>query len=135
MFLVCFLFIYPPVAPEVNLLSTGKNPALMEDFVQMICSATGDLPIKFGWNFNGDSIGVLNNVNVDGTRRSSTLTIESIDGHNAGNYTCTATNRGGKASGTVELIVKGGSSESFVLQFIFLLYFEFFGFSFMIYNL
>lgn len=109
-FLPFFLFYSSKksVAPKVDLIRTGDNPALIDDFVQIICSATGDLPLKFEWIFNDEPISVLSNVNIDGTRRSSTLTIEAIDGYNSGNYTCLASNRGGKAHEKVQIIVKGG---------------------------
>lgn len=102
-----FYMIFQTVAPKVSLVTTGTNPFYIDDFVQFICSANGDMPIKFEWGFNNESIGVLDNIKIDGTRRSSTLTIEAVTADNVGLYHCTATNKGGKETSSSELIVKG----------------------------
>lgn len=65
------------------------------------------MPIRFEWGFNNESISVLDNIKIDGTRRSSTLTIEAVEADNVGAYHCTATNKGGKETSSSELIVKG----------------------------
>lgn len=97
-----------PVPPKISLLNTGNTPAYLDDFAQIICSAIhGDMPFKFEWLFNNESIDALTNINIDETRRSSTLTIESITGEHAGNYSCLTSNKGGSAYASVELIVKG----------------------------
>lgn len=95
------------VAPKVSLVTTGSNPSYIDDFVQFICSANGDMPIKFKWGFNNNSISELDNIKIDGTRRSSTLTIDAIDAKNVGTYHCTAKNKGGHETASSQLIVKG----------------------------
>lgn len=95
------------VAPKVSLVNTGSNPSFIDDFVQFICSANGDMPIRFEWGFNNDSISILDNIKIDGTRRSSTLTVETVEADNAGTYHCMATNKGGKDTSSSVLIVKG----------------------------
>lgn len=78
----------------------------------MICAIThGDIPIEITWSHNGkilpevgDSDSGLTLVN---TKKSSVLSIDSISGEHAGNYTCTGTNRAGTDSLTTELLVNG----------------------------
>lgn len=108
------LFSIKIVAPKVSLVTTGANPFYIDDFVQFICSANGDMPIRFEWGFNNESISVLDNIKIDGTRRSSTLTIEAVVADNVGAYHCTATNKGGKETSSSELIVKGVLNNFFV---------------------
>lgn len=56
--------------------------------------------------------------------RSSVLTIESIRGHHAGNYSCFGQNIAGISNHSVPLIVNGSNDELFYLKFkLFLLLF------------
>lgn len=78
----------------------------------MTCAFThGDLPIEISWlqdnkilPASGDDDSGLTLVN---TKRSSVLSIESIAGEHAGNYTCIGKNRAGTDSLTTSLLVNG----------------------------
>lgn len=71
----------------------------------------GDLPIEIHWLHNGRLIStssdIDNGVTLINTKRSSVLNIDSISGENAGNYTCSGTNRAGVDSLTTSLFVNG----------------------------
>lgn len=81
---------------------------MMEEYFQIYCTAIhGDFPITFTWLFGNRSLYGSENVRIEYTKRSSTLSIESVGGEHAGNYTCVASNRAGSEKSTTELIVKG----------------------------
>lgn len=78
----------------------------------MICAFThGDLPIEITWLHDGiilPSSGDINiGLNLVNTKKSSVLSIDSIAGEHAGNYTCTGTNVAGTDSLTTALLVNG----------------------------
>ncbi|CAH1979439.1 unnamed protein product [Acanthoscelides obtectus] len=79
------------------------------DSVQVQCYVNkGDMPITFTWVFNGNPIPDHMSANVDSYRkRTSLLSLDSVDENYAGNYTCIAANRAGMASFTAQLTVKG----------------------------
>ena len=66
------------------------------------------MPVTFSWLLNGkpadESLGI--GVSSFG-KKTSVLSIDSVDEHHAGNYTCLASNRAGVAAYTAKLIVKG----------------------------
>lgn len=73
------------------------------------CAVTkGDFPIKIIWTLNGD---IVNNIPGITTgqmnKRISTLSIDSVEAHHAGNYTCTAKNLAGVTSLSAALNVNG----------------------------
>lgn len=81
---------------------------MMDEFFQVLCTAIhGDFPIQFNWLFGNETVYPSERVRIDSTKRSSTLSIESVDGDDVGNYTCVATNRAGSTESSIELIVKG----------------------------
>lgn len=69
---------------------------------------TGDLPIVIEWKLNGELVSeALGISTMTVGRRSSVLTIESVDHQHAGNFTCNASNRAGVQSYSTELNVYG----------------------------
>lgn len=88
--------------------------------VQINCYVTkGDVPVKFSWTFNGEPItSQLFSVEISPYgKKSSILTIESVDKSHIGNYSCTASNRAGASSFLTELFVKGMKHEvNFIVQ-------------------
>lgn len=46
-------------------------------------------------------------IRIETRKRGSTLSIESVQGYHAGNYSCQATNHADTVSATTELAVKG----------------------------
>lgn len=80
----------------------------MDEYFQISCTAIhGDHPMKFTWLFGNESLYSSDNIRIEHTKRSSTLSIESVGGDHAGNYTCVASNRAGSTDSTTQLIVKG----------------------------
>lgn len=68
----------------------------------------GDLPLSIQWKLNGQLASV--NLGITTTKvgqRSSLLTIDAIDEHHAGNYTCHAENRASSQNFTAVLMVNG----------------------------
>lgn len=69
----------------------------------------GDMPLSFSWNFNGEPItSVHQSIMVAPYgKKSSILSIDSVDQSHIGNYTCIAHNSAGTAYFSAELFVKG----------------------------
>ena len=82
----------------------------MDQFLSVQCIITdGDLPIEILWTFNND---LITPDQADITvakisKRSSVLTIDSVDAKNAGKYSCQARNTAGSAAYSTELKVIG----------------------------
>lgn len=69
---------------------------------------SGDLPIDFKWLFNGKPLISHDSVSTSKMgKRRSVLTIESVNGKHAGNYTCQASNKAEHVNLTANLIVNG----------------------------
>lgn len=70
--------------------------------------AKGDVPIRIVWFLNdrpvSDVAGILTN-RIG--KRITTLSIDSVDAHHVGAYTCSATNKAGVANYTTRLVVNG----------------------------
>lgn len=97
------------VAPKINHFDFGDEPSNFGDLVSVQCIVpSGDLPVDFKWLFNNKPF-----INYDGIstakmgKRRSVLTIESVNGKNAGNYTCVASNQAEIVNFTAKLIVNG----------------------------
>lgn len=76
----------------------------------LYCSASiGDLPLNISWLLNDQDVeeNVLGVTTMMVNKRTSVLTIDSVDDHHAGNYTCLARNRAGLQTYTTELNVYG----------------------------
>lgn len=107
-------FLYSPflhkVPPKIQPFSFGAEPANDADSVSISCVApTGDLPISFEFLLNDEPISELSSgVSVSKLgKRTSALTIDSISGQHAGNYTCKATNGAASEYYSAHLIVNG----------------------------
>lgn len=95
------------VLPKIAPFPTN-DPFYTGDFFQQTCSIIhGDVPVEIYWLFDNEPIFMTENIRVENTRRTSTLTIESVGGENAGNYTCVATNNAGRTVASIELVVRG----------------------------
>lgn len=69
---------------------------------------SGDLPVDIVWLFNDYPVNSYMGVSImKGSKKNSILTIESVTGRHAGNYTCTARNSANSVSQSAELIVNG----------------------------
>lgn len=68
----------------------------------------GDFPIGIRWTLNGKPIANFQGISTMRTnKRSSQLTIDSINAEHAGEYTCIAKNDAGTASHKAVLHVNG----------------------------
>lgn len=102
------------VPPKLSSLSDLSEPLFMDEFFQIYCSVLhGDFPISFTWLHKNETIVGSENVRIEFTKRSSILSIESVSGEDAGQYTCVASNRAGATNLSTTLIVKGQSENIF----------------------
>ena len=83
-------------------LSKGEEAALT-------CRASkGDTPMTISWAFDGRPVAGDAGVQVFSVgRRTSVLSIQSVEADHSGLYTCTATNAVGEAQHSARLTVKG----------------------------
>ncbi len=78
-------------------------------FAQVVCIVTqGDEPLSIAWSLQGEIVSSEPGLSTTslGTR-TSMLTIDSVGYRHSGVYTCTASNRAGSASNSVQLRVNG----------------------------
>lgn len=103
------------VPPKISPFVAGPEPAFLGDYFALQCTIThGDQPVRIHWTFNNMSANSVPGVRVSNVdRRSSVLTIESVDATHAGLYNCTASNAAGVASHTTELVVKGPNNTTY----------------------
>ncbi|KAL1402987.1 hypothetical protein pipiens_000011, partial [Culex pipiens pipiens] len=74
------------------------------DSVSIQCNVpSGDLPIGIRWYFNGATINDPSVVVTNVGKRSKVLTIDSVTGWHAGNYSCEASNKPEVVHFTAEL--------------------------------
>uniref|UniRef100_A0A182YKL3 Down syndrome cell adhesion molecule n=2 Tax=Neocellia TaxID=44535 RepID=A0A182YKL3_ANOST len=101
--------LFVKVAPKIFPFSFGEDPSYIDSFVTVQCAATmGDLPMFLEWLHDGELVSKSNDYGISiahSGRRVSTLTIESIRDHHAGNYTCRARNQAGVAEQSAQLII------------------------------
>lgn len=97
------------VKPKILPFSFGDDPVNFEDSASVTCLiVSGDLPVDIDWVFNDYPINSYSGINVvKGGKKASMLTIESVNGRHAGNYTCTAKNSAGSESYSTNLSVNG----------------------------
>ena len=78
-------------------------------YAQVVCTvAKGDEPLKISWSLQGEMISSEPRLTTTslGTR-TNMLTIQSVGYRHSGTYTCSASNKAGSASQSVELKVNG----------------------------
>lgn len=102
-------FLIPTVLPKLLPFTFGEEASNLGESTTVQCSlALGDLPVNFTW--------FLNDEGVDGKygistaifgKKTSVLSIDSLDAQHAGNYTCVAQNAAGQSSHSSELKVMG----------------------------
>lgn len=89
--------------------SFGEEPINTGDFATIQCSVhKGDLPIKISWLLNNETVDHYGGIIVSKVgSKISTITIDSVQENQAGEYTCIAENRAGKTHFGVILNVNG----------------------------
>lgn len=97
------------VLPKLLPFSFGEEPSFLGDSTTVQCSlSSGDMPVKFTWSLNNKPISDVQGIVVGSFgKKTSVVSIESLDEHHAGNYTCFASNKAGIARSSSVLIVKG----------------------------
>lgn len=100
---------FPPVMPVIVPFPLNEKPAHMDQFLSMTCAVSdGDLPLNIFWTFNNQPITSDIDVSISKLgKRTSVLTIDSVNGHHMGQYTCHGRNEAGSTSYSTELKVIG----------------------------
>lgn len=99
-------------SPKIAPFDFGEKPLNFGETASVQCTILGgDLPIAVKWLLNNI---VIENDQYDENlsiskigKRVTVLTIESVNGYHAGNYTCKAENKAGITSYSANLIVNG----------------------------
>lgn len=104
-----FINFFVLVPPKIAHFNFGEEPASFGDSASVMCLVlSGDLPMDIEWLFNDYPINSYSGITVmRGSKKNSILTIESVGGRHAGNYTCIAKNLASSVSQSAELIVNG----------------------------
>lgn len=105
------------VPPQISPFDFDEEPINSGDVVSLTCSVNkGDLPLDIVWEFNGVSLKNIYGVTINlVNKRLSTLSIESVQADNAGEYKCIARNLAGYAEHAAYLYVNGTYLVIFIL--------------------
>nr|XP_044249302.1 Down syndrome cell adhesion molecule-like protein Dscam2 isoform X11 [Drosophila takahashii] len=95
------------VPPHISPFEFGDEPANFGDSVTVQCTISkGDQPVDITWLFNDYAINEYHGVTTSKIgKKVNVLTIDSVNGNNAGNYTCRARNKAQMVEYTAALIV------------------------------
>ncbi|XP_017132723.1 Down syndrome cell adhesion molecule-like protein Dscam2 isoform X11 [Drosophila elegans] len=95
------------VPPHISPFEFGDEPANFGDSVTVQCTISkGDQPVDITWLFNDYAINEYHGVTSSKIgKKVNVLTIDSVNGNNAGNYTCRARNKAQMVEYTAALIV------------------------------
>ena len=74
-------------------------PVVLSQFVDLVCTSTGDPPISFTWVLMGEE---TTHLNSDPTSGNLTLTITQVNQY--GVYICITTNNLGSDAATIDII-------------------------------
>lgn len=97
--------------PRIAPFDFGNEPSNSGDSASVQCLVTsGDFPIDFSWLFNQRPVSEIFGISTAKLgKRTYALTIDSVNGKHAGNYTCEASNMAGVDRYSSALIVNGTS--------------------------
>lgn len=97
------------VPPQIMPFSFGDEASNAGDLVVVQCAVIkGDLPIRITWAFNGEKLTSGHGVEIaHGNKRISSLTIDAVNAHHVGEYTCRAQNTAAFVNHTALLKVNG----------------------------
>lgn len=95
--------------PKIAPFDFGNEPSNFGDSASIQCLVTsGDFPINFKWLLNERPVSEIFGVStVKLGKRTYALTIDSVSGKHAGNYTCEASNMAGVDRFNAALVVNG----------------------------
>lgn len=95
--------------PQLTPMSFGEPTFFEGDLAQVTCVLRkGDQPVTFSWMFDGVSLSQADNIHVfDIGGRTSILTLDPVQAHHQGTYSCSATNAAGRAEVEADLNVNG----------------------------
>lgn len=96
------------VLPQIHPFSFDES-VNSGDVVSITCFVSkGDLPLNITWTLNGQKVHILGGIDTVSTnRRTSQLTIESVQDHHSGEYACMAQNIVGTTKHLSHLNVNG----------------------------
>lgn len=99
------------VAPKIAPFVFGDEPLNFGEVASVQCTILGgDLPMTVTWLQNNHPVEVMPDISISKIgKRISILSIESVAGHHAGNYSCRAENIAGMAKHSALLSVNGSS--------------------------
>ncbi|KAK9880043.1 hypothetical protein WA026_008554 [Henosepilachna vigintioctopunctata] len=97
------------VLPQITPFDTGDDAINSGDSVSLNCNVhKGDTPVNITWYLNNNNLHHSSDVSiVRAGKKTSTLSIDSVQENHAGSYTCVAHNRAGSASFSTDLHVNG----------------------------
>lgn len=95
--------------PKILPFDFGSEPTYLGESNTVQCSlSVGDMPVRFTWTLNGVDLASIEGVNIGYFgKKTSVVSIDSVNESHAGNYTCFAENNAGITSFSTSLIVKG----------------------------
>lgn len=98
------------VVPRIEPFGFG-DPIYDGQSTQVTCFVSeGDLPLNLSWTYHGDTDNLPLRSGISINKMGSKVSVFYIDAassYHAGNYTCIATNRAGRANFTATLNVHG----------------------------
>lgn len=95
--------------PKIAPFDFGDEPASFGESASVQCLLLlGDSPVNFKWFFNGKPITQMSGIStVMIGKKLSVMSIESVNGKHAGNYTCQTANKAATVNYIAELVVNG----------------------------
>lgn len=98
-----------PVVPQILPFSFGEATMNTGDSTSLTCTLTkGDLPIELVWLHNNRTLKPDGNIAIlRMSKKISTLSFDSLQAEDIGEYTCLAKNKAGVSSFSTYLNVNG----------------------------
>nr|XP_054925248.1 cell adhesion molecule DSCAML1-like [Dermacentor andersoni] len=109
----------PADPPRLHPFAFPKDHPLGQAIAVTCIASQGAQPLHFEWLKDGRPLPVEGRKAISKmvTATVSVLTLLDVGAEDVGNYTCTATNAAGSDGFTAELVVAGGSQQSFTFAF------------------
>lgn len=104
-----FIAIHQTESPKIATFTFGDEALKFGESASVQCTVSGgDLPMAIKWILNGEEIPPYLEVSTSKIgKRTLFLSIDSVRGDHAGNYSCIASNQAGSAEFTAPLVVIG----------------------------